>query len=92
MMEQLKRYFRPEQLRELSLVFLIVLIFLFFGSQIQGYISPRIFNRATTVGYQRLLRFPLASAQRVRLRILGARYSPTIKAVGLYKIHGQPLS
>ena len=48
--------------------------------------------RATTVGYQQLLRFPLASAQRVRLRILGARYSPTIKAVGLYKLHGQPLS
>ncbi len=36
--------------------------------------------RATTVGYQRLLRFPLVSAQRVRLRILKARYSPTIKA------------
>src|SRR5512143_159681 len=48
MMEQLKRYFRPEQLRELSLVFLIVLIFLFFGSQIQGYFSPRIFNRVTS--------------------------------------------
>jgi len=47
-MEQLKRYFRPEQLRELSLVFLIVLIFLFFGSQIQGYFSPRIFNRVTS--------------------------------------------
>ena len=48
MIEQLKRYFRPEQLRELSLVFLIVLIFLFFGSQIQGYFSPRIFNRVTS--------------------------------------------
>jgi len=48
MMEQLKRYFRPEQLRELSLVFLIVLILLFFGSQIQGYFSPRIFNRVTS--------------------------------------------
>jgi len=47
-MEQLKRYFRPEQLRELSLVFLIVLIFLFFGSQIEGYFSPRIFNRVTS--------------------------------------------
>ena len=33
-MEQLKRYFRPEQLRELSLVFLMALIFLFFGTQI----------------------------------------------------------
>src|SRR5512147_2135826 len=48
MIEQLKRYFRPEQLRELSLVFLIVAIFMFFGSQIQGYFSPRIFNRVTS--------------------------------------------
>ena len=46
--------------------------------------------RATTVGYQRLLRFPLVSAQRVRLRILGARYSPTIKFIGLYKIYDNP--
>lgn len=48
MIEELKRYFRPEQLRELSLVFLIVAIFLFFGSQIEGYFSPRIFNRVTS--------------------------------------------
>ena len=48
MTERLMRYFRPEQLRELSLVFLIVLIFLFFGTQIQGYFSPRIFNRVTS--------------------------------------------
>ena len=47
-METLKRSFRPEQLREFSLVFLIVAIFLFFGSQIQGYFSPRIFNRVTS--------------------------------------------
>lgn len=48
MMERLRRYFRPEQLRELSLVFLIALIFLFFGTQIEGYFSPRIFNRVTS--------------------------------------------
>ena len=48
MIGQLKRYFRPEQLRELSLVFLIVLIFLFFSTQIEGYFSPRIFNRVTS--------------------------------------------
>jgi len=48
MVEHFKRHFRPEQLRELSLVFLIVLIFLFFGSQIEGYFSPRIFNRVTS--------------------------------------------
>ena len=47
-MEFVRRYFRPEQLRELSLVLLIVLIFLFFGSQIEGYFSPRIFNRVTS--------------------------------------------
>ena len=46
-MEQLKRYLRPEQLRELSLILLIVSIFLFFGSQIEGYFSPRIFNRVS---------------------------------------------
>ena len=45
MKERLKSIFRPEQLRELSLVFLIVLILLFFSSQIEGYFSPRIFNR-----------------------------------------------
>ncbi len=48
MMDTIKRHFRPEQLREFSLVFLIVAIFLFFGSQIQGYFSPRIFNRVTS--------------------------------------------
>lgn len=47
-MEAIRRYVRPEQLRELSLVFLIGAIFLFFGSQIQGYFSPRIFNRVTS--------------------------------------------
>lgn len=47
-MDTVRRYFRPEQLREFSLVFLIVAIFLFFGSQIQGYFSPRIFNRVTS--------------------------------------------
>jgi rhamnose transport system permease protein len=47
-MDTIRRHFRPEQLRELSLVFLIVAIFLFFGSQIPGYFSPRIFNRVTS--------------------------------------------
>ena len=47
-MELVRRYVRPEQLRELSLVLLIVLIFLFFGTQIEGYFSPRIFNRVTS--------------------------------------------
>lgn len=47
-MRGLRRRFHPEQLREFSLVFLIVAIFLFFGSQIPGYFSPRIFNRVTS--------------------------------------------
>jgi rhamnose transport system permease protein len=46
-MQAIKRRFRPEQIRELSLVFLIGIIFIFFGTQIQGYFSPRIFNRIT---------------------------------------------
>jgi rhamnose transport system permease protein len=48
MIDQLKRHFRPEQLRELSLVFLILVIFVFFGTQIEGYFSPRTFNRVTS--------------------------------------------
>lgn len=47
-MERLTRTFRPEQLRELSLLFLMALIFIFFGTQIEGYFSPRIFNRVTS--------------------------------------------
>jgi rhamnose transport system permease protein len=47
-MNFLKRHFQPDQLREFSLVFLIVAIFLFFGSQIPNYFSPRIFNRVTS--------------------------------------------
>ncbi len=47
-MNTLRRYFRPEQIRELSLVVLIVVVFIFFGTQIQGYFSPRIFNRIST--------------------------------------------
>jgi rhamnose transport system permease protein len=47
-MNKLQRYFRPEQIRELSLVLLIVVMFIFFGTQIEGYFSPRIFNRIST--------------------------------------------
>lgn len=44
-MNTLKRYIRPEQLRELSLVLLILAVVLFFGTQIEGYYSGRTFNR-----------------------------------------------
>ena len=47
-METLKRYLRPEQIRELSLVFLIIVTLIFFGTQIEGYFSGRTFNRITT--------------------------------------------
>ena len=41
--------------------------------------------RATTVGYQRLLRFPVVTAGRVRLLILDSRDCPTIREFGLFK-------
>lgn len=47
-METIKRYLRPEQIRELSLVFLIIVTLIFFGTQIEGYFSGRTFNRITT--------------------------------------------
>ena len=47
-MNALRRYIRPEQIRELSLVLLIILAVLFFGSQIDNYYSVRTFNRIAT--------------------------------------------
>jgi rhamnose transport system permease protein len=47
-MNSIRRYFRPEQIRELSLVLLIIGAVLFFGSQIEGYYSGRTFNRIST--------------------------------------------
>lgn len=47
-MNTLKRYLRPEQIRELSLVFLIIVTLIFFGTQIEGYYSGRTFNRIST--------------------------------------------
>jgi rhamnose transport system permease protein len=41
----IKRHLRPDQVRELSLLFLIAIVFVFFGTQIDNYFSPRIFNR-----------------------------------------------
>lgn len=45
MTDTLRRNLRPEQIRELSLVFLILGVLLFFSTQIPNYISPRFFNR-----------------------------------------------
>lgn len=44
-MRWIKRMLRPEQIRELSLLLLIVAAVLFFGSQIDNYFSGRTFNR-----------------------------------------------
>ena len=47
-MYRIREYLRPEQIRELSLLLIIVLAVLFFGSQIQNYFSARTFNRIAT--------------------------------------------
>ncbi len=47
-MNALTRRIRPEQIRELSLVFLIVVMILFFGTQIEGYYTARTFVRIAT--------------------------------------------
>ena len=43
------------------------------------------FAKATTIGYKRLLRFPTVTTARVRLTILDARDTPTIREFGLFK-------
>lgn len=45
----------------------------------------REFARGTTIGYKRLLRFPLVTTQRVRLVIERSRTSPTLTSFGLFK-------
>jgi rhamnose transport system permease protein len=47
-MNNLMRRFRPEQIREVVLVVLIILVTLFFSSQIENYYSARFFNRVST--------------------------------------------
>lgn len=47
-MKAIMKTIRPEQLRVLSLVLIIFLVIIFFGSQIENYFNPRLFNRITT--------------------------------------------
>ncbi len=47
-MTWIRRRFRPEQIRELSLLVLILAAVLFFGTQVENYYSPRTFVRITT--------------------------------------------
>jgi len=42
---RIRQVFRPEQIRELSLLLIIFLIVIFFGSQITNYYTPRTFHR-----------------------------------------------
>lgn len=47
-MTWLRRHIRPEQVRELSLLLLIIVAVLVFGSLIDGYYTSRTFNRIAT--------------------------------------------
>jgi len=47
-MNTLMRRFRPQQIRELVLVLLILLTIVFFGTQIDNYLNARFFNRIST--------------------------------------------
>ena len=47
-MSWLQRHIRPEQIRELSLLLLIVAAVIVFGSMIDGYYTARTFNRVAT--------------------------------------------
>lgn len=47
-MSFLIRHFRPEQIRELFLIVLIVLVVVFFSVQIEGYFNARFLNRIST--------------------------------------------
>ncbi len=44
----MRRRLRPEQIRELSLLLLIILVVAFFGTQIENYYNARFFNRIST--------------------------------------------
>lgn len=47
-MTTIRRAIQPDQIRVLSLVLIIFLAAIFFGTQIENYFSPRLFNRITT--------------------------------------------
>jgi len=47
-MSRLKRFIRPEQIRELVLLLLIVVVIIFFGTVISHYYTGRTFNRIST--------------------------------------------
>lgn len=62
------------------------------GQRVEGFLlqawngsSWETFAKGTTVGYKRLLRFPLVTAKKVRLTISSSRAAPAISEFGLYK-------
>ncbi|MBS1603471.1 MAG: alpha-L-fucosidase, partial [Bacteroidetes bacterium] len=42
--------------------------------------------KATTIGYRRILRFPLVKATRLRMTIMASRASPVISNIGVYDV------
>lgn len=42
--------------------------------------------KGTTIGYKRLLKVPMTTASKVRVRLLESRLNPTLTEVGLYKM------
>ena len=48
MMHTIRRYLRPEQVRELSLLVIIIITILIFGTQIDNFYSFRTFNRISS--------------------------------------------
>lgn len=47
-MRAIRQFIRPEQIRELSLLIIIVVALLYFGTQINNFFTPRTFNRIAT--------------------------------------------
>jgi rhamnose transport system permease protein len=46
-MQTIRRYLRPEQIRELSLAVIILTVVVFFATQVENYVSGRFFNRVS---------------------------------------------
>ncbi|MCF8373431.1 MAG: alpha-L-fucosidase [Bacteroidales bacterium] len=55
--------------------------------QIEVYIKDRweVISEGTTIGYKRILRFPMVESQRLRLNILDAKACPVISNIEVYE-------
>ena len=63
------------------------------GQRVQGFRVDAVVDgawrelaRATTIGYRRILRFPLVKATRLRLTILKSGASPLVSEIGVYNV------